>query len=138
MSPAGNEAKRVHFMVNDESADAEAEASTAAAAVAVEAEAASSGGPENSADDPKNLESLTAATETAGAAAPGLAANSSVATGSSPSSQPDKDSSTITIFNESAQVLLREVVHSNAMSSQVRTTISPWDSLRETYRKKKC
>ena len=68
MSPAGNEAKRVHFMVNDESADAEAEASTAAAAVAVEAEAASSGGPENSADDPKNLESLTAATETAAAA----------------------------------------------------------------------
>ena len=54
----------------------------------------------------KNLQQLMVAAEAAEAAGA--------------SSQPDKDSSTITIFNENAEVLLREVIPSSTMSSQVQ------------------
>jgi len=85
------EGKRVHFSVNEE-----ANSATNSSAAAEE--------PGDS--EEKNMQQLMAAAENAGSA------------GSSTS--PDKDSSTITIFNENSEVLLREVVTSNAMSSQVQ------------------
>lgn len=91
ISPA-IESKRVHFMVNDE---------TGANASAIDASTVA----EHVDSEERNMEQLMAAAESAGGAA--LAS-------------PDKDSSTITIFNENSEVLLREVVSSNTLTSQVQ------------------
>lgn len=84
ISPAAGERKSVHFMVNEEAAviaahNAEAEALAAAA------------GEEQADSEDANMEQLMAAAESAG--------NASAST-------PDKDSSTITIFNENSEVSL--------------------------------
>lgn len=98
VSPAtASEMKRVHFMVNEEAAAAAAAAAAGVASLANAAETSDSQPAEAAAvapsdDQPdsedKNMEQLMAAAETAGDA---------VVT-------PDKDSSTITIFNESSEV----------------------------------
>lgn len=77
ISPAG-ESKRVHFMVNDESG---------ATASAIETPSLD----EQVDTEERNMEQLMAAADSAGEAA---------------SATPDKDSSTITIFNENSEVCL--------------------------------
>lgn len=80
VSPAAGERKSVHFMVNEEAVTA-AENAEALAAAAV--------GEEQADSEDANMEQLMAAAESAG--------NASAST-------PDKDSSTITIFNENSEV----------------------------------
>ena len=106
MSPSAGESKRVHFMVGESDQSAAATASTSAATgedAVAEPAAGEAGDSEET-----NMQQLMAA---AGAAEEAVGESEST---------PDKDSSTITIFNENAEVLLREVVHSNTMSSQVQ------------------
>jgi len=79
ISPAAGERKSVHFMVNEEAVTA-AESAEALAAAA---------GEEHVDSEDANMEQLMAAAESAG--------NASAST-------PDKDSSTITIFNENSEV----------------------------------
>ena len=99
-SPAAGESKRVHFMVNDDSA------TTSNLAPNGDNSTNSNQSEEGVESEEKNLQQLMVAAEAAEAAGA--------------SSQPDKDSSTITIFNENAEVLLREVIPSSTMSSQVQ------------------
>ncbi|XP_046650824.1 centrosome-associated zinc finger protein CP190-like [Daphnia pulicaria] len=91
LSPAV-EGKRVHFMVNEESGANASAMDTSTVEEQVD-------------NEERNMEQLMAAAESAGGAA---------------SASPDKDSSTITIFNENSEVLLREVVSSNTSPSQVQ------------------
>jgi hypothetical protein len=79
LSPAV-EGKRVHFMVNEESGANASAMDTSTVEEQVD-------------NEERNMEQLMAAAESAGGAA---------------SASPDKDSSTITIFNENSEVCLQK------------------------------